>query len=86
MANGAVYDENGSVKVIHSRKLYMLEDMIEAANGKPILVAYWFAHDKSRLLERFPEAVPIDTEDIINALEKKDTTQAALLAAVKANL
>ena len=139
----------------------MLEDMIEAANGKPILVAYWFAHDKSRLLERFPEAVSIDTdesivkwnkgeipvgliqpasvgmginlqeggchliwysipwslqdfsqtnarifrqgqkdtvviqllvtdgtidEDIISALEKKDTTQAALLAAVKANL
>ena len=161
MANGAVYDENGSVKIIHSRKLDMLEDMIEAANGKPILVAYWFAHDKSRLLERFPEAVSIDTdesivkwnkgeipvgliqpasvgmginlqeggchliwysipwslqdfsqtnarifrqgqkdtvviqllvtdgtidEDIINALEKKDTTQAALLAAVKANL
>lgn len=161
MANGAVYDENGSVKVIHSRKLDMLEDMIEAANGKPILVAYWFAHDKSRLLERFPEAVSIDTdesivkwnkgeipvgliqpasvgmginlqeggchliwysipwslqdfsqtnarifrqgqkdtvviqllvtdgtidEDIISALEKKDTTQAALLAAVKANL
>ena len=27
------------------RKLDALEDIIEAANGKPLLVAYWFKHD-----------------------------------------
>ena len=40
MADGAVYDENGNVKHIHDRKLEALEDLIEAANGKPVLIAY----------------------------------------------
>ena len=40
LANGAVYDDTGAVIPIHSRKLDALEDLIEAANGKPILVAY----------------------------------------------
>ena len=64
MANGAVYDENGSVRKIHERKLDALEDLIEAANGRPILVAYWFRHDRDRLIERFG-AVPIDKEQDI---------------------
>jgi SNF2 family DNA or RNA helicase len=54
MANGAVYDENGTVVQIHGRKLDALEDLIEAANGKPVLVAYWFKHDLERILNQFP--------------------------------
>ena len=54
MANGAVYDENGAVAIVHDRKLEILEDLIEAANGKPVLIAYWFKHDLQRILERFP--------------------------------
>jgi len=60
MANGAVYDETGSAKHIHDRKLDALEDLIEAANGKPVLIAYWFKHDLKRICERFP-AVKLDT-------------------------
>ncbi len=60
MANGAVYDETGSAKNIHNRKLEALEDLIEAANGKPVLIAYWFKHDLQRICERFP-AVKLDT-------------------------
>lgn len=52
MANGAVYDDSGSVVSIHERKLDALEDLIEAANGKPVLVAYWFKHDLTRITER----------------------------------
>ena len=51
MANGAVYDENKEVRVIHSHKLEMLEDLIESANGQPVLIAYWFKHDKVRIIE-----------------------------------
>lgn len=51
MANGAVYDENGEARNIHSRKLEMLEDLIESANGQPVLVAYWFKHDLQRIME-----------------------------------
>ena len=53
MANGAVYGDNGDVHHIHDRKLDALEDLIEAANGKPVLVVYWFKHDLERLMERF---------------------------------
>lgn len=53
MANGAVYDEIGAVKEIHTRKLDALEDLIEAANGKPVLVFYNFKHDKDRIMKRF---------------------------------
>lgn len=52
MANGAVYEDGGGILRIHDRKLDALEDMIEAANGKPLLVAYWFQHDLERITER----------------------------------
>ena len=51
MANGAVYDENKEARTIHSRKLEMLEDLIEAANGQPVLIGYWFKHDRTRIIE-----------------------------------
>jgi len=53
MANGAVYGEDKRVFTIHERKLDALEDLIEAANGKPVLVAYWFKHDLERIQKRF---------------------------------
>jgi SNF2 family DNA or RNA helicase len=53
MANGAVYDEAGTVKEIHSAKLDALEDVIEAANGKPVLVFYNYKHDLDRIRQRF---------------------------------
>ena len=52
MANGAVYTDTGETMAIHDRKLDALEDLIEAANGKPLLVAYWFRHDLERIMER----------------------------------
>ena len=52
MANGAVYSESGESVHIHDRKLDALEDIIEAANGKPVLVAYWFKHDLERICKR----------------------------------
>lgn len=53
MASGAVYGSDHQTVVLHSRKLDALEDLIEAANGKPLLVAYWFHHEHDRLHERF---------------------------------
>ena len=52
MANGAVYGEDKRVFQIHDRKLDALEDLVEAANGKPVLVAYWFKHDLERISGR----------------------------------
>lgn len=64
MANGAVYDDQGVVIHIHDRKLDALEDLIEAANGKPVLIAYWFKHDLSRIQKRF-EVEVLSTSDSI---------------------
>lgn len=64
MANGAVYGENKKVVSIHDKKLDALEDLIEAANGKPLLVAYWYKHDLKRISKRFDVRVIQTTKDI----------------------
>ena len=61
MANGAVYGEDKKVIPIHDRKLDALEDLVESANGKPLLVAYWYKHDLQRIKARFKNARCIDT-------------------------
>ena len=53
LSNGAVYDEFHNIRVIHDRKLDALEDLIEAANRKPVLVMYTFQHDLERIQKRF---------------------------------
>ena len=53
LANGAIYNDDGDIVEFHSAKLDALEDLIEAANGKPLLVAYWFKHDLQRIKQRF---------------------------------
>ena len=53
MANGCVYDDQQQIIQIHQRKLDALEDLVEAANGKPVLVAYWFKHDLIQIKSRF---------------------------------
>ena len=52
MANGAIYTDGKDVAAIHDQKLDALDDLVESANGKPVLVAYWFKHDKDRIRER----------------------------------
>ena len=52
MANGAIYTDGKDVAAIHDRKRDALEDLVESANGKSVLVAYWFKHDKDRIRER----------------------------------
>lgn len=53
MASGSVYDEQKESVWLHDRKLDALEDLVEAANGKPLLVVYWFKHDLTRITQRF---------------------------------
>lgn len=60
MANGAIYDENKEFVKIHDKKLEALEDLIESANGKPVLVAYWFKHDLERI-EEYLKSKKIET-------------------------
>ena len=69
MANGAVYGENKRVLPVHERKLDALEDLIEAANGKPVLVAYWFKHDLARIQEQLRKLhIPFATLDTAESI------------------
>ena len=52
LSSGAIYDETKKIVKVHDKKLDALEDIIEAANSKPVLVAYWYKHDLSRIEER----------------------------------
>lgn len=76
MANGAVYSDEKQVITYHDRKLDALEDIIEAANGKPILVAYWFKHDFDRITKRLQKMGvdygKIDSEESITAWNNKE--------------
>ena len=57
-SNGAVYDEHGAVHELHTDKLDALAELLETASG-PVLVAYLYRHDLSRLKARFPQAVEL---------------------------
>ncbi len=71
MANGAVYGEDKRVLPIHDRKLDALEDLIEAANGKPVLVAYWFQHDRERIAARLHKLhIPFSTMDTSESIDR----------------
>ncbi|WP_406710417.1 DEAD/DEAH box helicase [Trueperella pyogenes] len=67
LASGAIYDEHGNVIEVHDRKVDALEDLVEAANGQPLLVAYWYRHDLQRITKRFPQARELKTSADIEA-------------------
>lgn len=56
MASGALYDEERGVKHIHDAKMDALEDIVEAAQGKPVMVFYHYQHSLDRICQRFPQA------------------------------
>ena len=76
MANGAVYTDEGNAEVIHNHKLDALEDIIEAQQGKPLLVAYWYKHDFDRITERLRSiGVKYARIDNQNSIEKWNAKQ-----------
>ena len=65
LAGGAVYDENGGVKEFHDAKLQALDDLIEEANGQPVLVFYNYKHELGRMLARYPQAISIKEDGAV---------------------
>lgn len=64
MASGAVYNDDKESIHIHDRKIDALEDLIEGANGKPVLIAYWFKSDLERIKKRFAVREIKNSKDI----------------------
>lgn len=67
IAGGAVYDEDHNVHELHAAKLDVLEDIMEEANGESVLVAYWYKHERDRIMARFPQAVQLKDSETIAA-------------------
>lgn len=73
ISSGAIYtDDTGNYRELHQRKLDALEDIIEAANGENVLVAYWFKHEVPRILKRFPRAVALNSTEDFQAWNRKE--------------
>ncbi|WP_406714741.1 SNF2-related protein [Trueperella pyogenes] len=69
LSAGAIYTDPNSTEWVdvHDAKLDALEDLVEAANGQPLLVAYWYTHDLARIKDRFPNARLLDTAQDFDA-------------------
>lgn len=65
LAGGAAYDDEGGVKVLNDDKFQVLDQLIEEANGQPVLIFYNYRHELSRILARYPEAISIKEENAV---------------------
>ncbi len=70
LANGAAYDDHGSVFHVHDRKLDALEDIRAEAQGQTLLVFYSYKHDLDRIQARFPDAVKLEGSETIDRWNK----------------
>ena len=61
-ANGAIYDADRKAVNIHEEKLEKLQEIVEAANGAPVLVAYSFIHDLNRIMVALKDYKPVKLE------------------------
>ena len=77
-SSGAIYSDDGPVEEIHSLKLDKLDELIEEANGQPVLVFYTYKHELERIKKRFPEIVSIKEPD---AIERWNRREISILAA-----
>ena len=64
IANGRVYTDEHTVVKVHEEKLDALEEIVDTTDG-PVLVFYSYQHDLEAILERFPKARTLTTQDDI---------------------
>lgn len=61
-ANGAMYDADRKVLQLHDEKIEKLKELVEAANGQPVLIAYTFKHDLDKIMDALKEYEPVKLE------------------------
>ena len=63
LAGGAIYNEEGNDYItIHNEKIQALTELVDQAQGNPMLVCYWFKHERDRILDAVPGARVLDTQ------------------------
>ena len=70
------FSDDENTITFHDKKLDALEDIIESANGKPILVTYWFKHDYQRIVARLNQIgvkyMKIDSDESITKWNNRE--------------
>jgi SNF2 family DNA or RNA helicase len=57
-ANGAIYDEDKNYHVVHDLKIEAVEELLENANGQPVLLAWTYRSDMYRLKKKLTKYDP----------------------------
>jgi SNF2 family DNA or RNA helicase len=86
-SNGAMYPVAGMPmwEPIHSLKLDALEDILDEANGQPVLCSYAYRSDAQRIMERFKKLHPINLTEckseraLRNAMDRWTTGRCPLM-------
>jgi hypothetical protein len=82
LANGAIYDDpelRDSWTEIHRAKLEALAEIVEAAVGNPMIVAYWFRHDRERLMRAYPKAMFMNKSNVVQCKDLWNARKLPLL-------
>lgn len=58
-SNGALYTDDEGYQLTSNAKLDRLEEIVELANGKPVLCFYSYKHDLKRIQDKFKHAVKL---------------------------
>jgi SNF2 family DNA or RNA helicase len=86
-SNGAMYPVAGMPlwEPIHDLKLDALEEIIDEAQGSPVLCSYAYRSDAARIMEKFKHLDPINLTDcksesaLLNAMHRWKTNECALM-------
>lgn len=71
-ASGEIYRDDHTVQHIHEAKEEVVSQLVEEANGEPVLIFYSYLHELDRLKKLFPEAVHIKEENAIERWNRKE--------------
>lgn len=72
LANGAVYDDDHQYHEIHSCKIEAFLELIEALQGKPVLVFYSFQHDRERILAVLEKQKNLRVRELKTVQDQRD--------------
>jgi superfamily II DNA or RNA helicase len=73
LASGAVYhDIEGHYATVHNAKMDKLQEMVEAMQGEPLLVFYWFRHELDRILMWMPWAKQLSQPGVLEAWNRRE--------------
>lgn len=81
-SNGAVYGDDGELwHEVHKSKLEALEELVEAANGNPVLIFYWYRHDLIRIVQHLRAYRPVEIKSDRGNIEKWNKGEIPVLLA-----